>query len=114
MKTFHLPLWLLAFAQASALFATDMTLPPGLPAAVRDNSEASPLRSWFIPPTRVVWASGQGVRHAENLLLVFHQPNIDPDDRKPERAQIFRIKEAGNKLVMDGRWTAKADARSGN
>ena len=49
-----------------------------------------------------------------NLLLVFHQPNTDVDDLKPERAQIFRIKEAGNRLVMDGRWTAKADARSGN
>jgi GH43 family beta-xylosidase len=44
-----------------------------------------------------------------NLLLVFHQPNIAPYDLKPERAQIFRIKEAGNKLVMDGRWTARVD-----
>jgi acetyl esterase/lipase/GH43 family beta-xylosidase len=49
-----------------------------------------------------------------DLLLVFHQPNIDPDDLKLERAQIFRVKESGNKLVMDGRWKAKPDAKSGN
>jgi len=47
-----------------------------------------------------------------NLLLVFHQPNIDPEDLKPERPQIFRLKETGNKIVMDGRWTLKVDARS--
>jgi len=69
MKTPRFLLCLLAFAPASELFAADMTLPPGLPAAVRDNAEPSPLRSWFIPPTRVVWTSGHGVSHAENLLL---------------------------------------------
>jgi acetyl esterase/lipase len=46
---------------------------------------------------------------AGDLLLVFHQPNIDPDDLKPERPQIFRIKEAGNKFVVDGRWTAQTN-----
>jgi arabinan endo-1,5-alpha-L-arabinosidase len=44
-----------------------------------------------------------------NLLLVFHQPNTDVDDLKPERPQIFRIKESGNNLVMDGRWTAQTN-----
>jgi GH43 family beta-xylosidase len=44
-----------------------------------------------------------------NLLLVFHQPNIDPEDLKPERPQIFRIKEAGNNLVVDGRWTVQTN-----
>jgi GH43 family beta-xylosidase len=48
-----------------------------------------------------------------NLLLVFHQPNIDPEDIKPERPQIFRLKEIGNKLVIDGGWTPKTDASSG-
>jgi len=48
-----------------------------------------------------------------NLLLVFHQPNSgDRDGSHAERAQIYQIKEARNKLVMDGRWTAKADATS--
>lgn len=46
-----------------------------------------------------------------NLLLVFHQPNTDSSER--ERAQIYRIKEAGDLLVMDGRWTAQADATTG-
>jgi hypothetical protein len=46
-----------------------------------------------------------------NLLLVFHQPNTDSGNC--ERAQIYRIKEAGNKLVLDGRWTPQADATSG-
>lgn len=45
-----------------------------------------------------------------NLVLVFHQPNTDSGNR--ERALIYRIKEAGNKLVLDGRWTAQADATS--
>jgi arabinan endo-1,5-alpha-L-arabinosidase len=45
-----------------------------------------------------------------NLLLVFHQPNSgDRDGSYSERPQIYRIKEAGNLLVMDGRWTTRAD-----
>ncbi len=43
-------------------------LPPGLPANVRNGAEASPLRSWFLPPVRIVWQSEQGVQHAEDLL----------------------------------------------
>ena len=46
---------------------------------------------------------------AGNLLLVFHQPNIDPEDLKPERPQILRLEEAGNTLMMDGRWAPQTN-----
>ena len=36
--------------------------------ALPANAEQSPIRSWFIAPTRVVWQSGSGVMNAANLL----------------------------------------------
>jgi len=44
------------------------TLPSGLPANIQKQAESSPLRSWFLPPVRIVWQSEQGVQHAANLL----------------------------------------------
>ncbi|MCP5525277.1 MAG: alpha-L-rhamnosidase [Verrucomicrobiales bacterium] len=32
------------------------------------SAEASPLRSWFLPPTRILWQSATGVANASNLL----------------------------------------------
>jgi alpha-L-rhamnosidase len=43
-------------------------LPPGIPSAVAAKAEASPLREYFLPPTRVLWSSGSGVSRAEALL----------------------------------------------
>lgn len=63
-----LGLSLTAWQSPRLVAADEMALPPGLPAAVRQGAEASPLRSWFIPPTRLVWKSEPGVKHAENLL----------------------------------------------
>ena len=59
-------LWLVALATTAT--AVEPDLPPGIPAAVRRGAEASPLRSWFLPPVRIVWQSESGVRNAENLL----------------------------------------------
>lgn len=39
-----------------------------LPPALADRAEKSPLTSYFLAPTRLVWKSGAGVHHAENLL----------------------------------------------
>ncbi|MFO1513133.1 MAG: alpha-L-rhamnosidase C-terminal domain-containing protein [Verrucomicrobiota bacterium] len=43
-------------------------LPPGIPAEVQARAEASPLRSWFLSPVRIVWQSEQGVQNAGALL----------------------------------------------
>jgi hypothetical protein len=43
-------------------------LPPGLPALVQEHAASSPLRSWFLPPTRIVWQSERGVKNADRLL----------------------------------------------
>ncbi|MBL9126253.1 MAG: hypothetical protein JNL97_01340 [Verrucomicrobiales bacterium] len=44
-------------------------LPPAVPATVAAKAEASPLREYFLPPTRVLWTSGaEGVTQAEGLL----------------------------------------------
>lgn len=43
-------------------------LPPAIPTSVRQNAQASELRSFHIPPARVVWQSDTGVRNAANLL----------------------------------------------
>lgn len=63
-----LGLSLTAWQSPRLVAADEMALPPWLPATVRQGAEASPLRSWFIPPTRLVWKSEPGVKHAENLL----------------------------------------------
>ncbi len=59
-------LWLVALSPA--VFAGGPDLPPGIPSAVRQGAEASPLRSWFLPPVRIVWQSKSGVQHADSLL----------------------------------------------
>ena len=38
------------------------------PPALSENAKKSPLSSYVIQPTRVVWKSAQGVNHSENLL----------------------------------------------
>ena len=43
-------------------------LPPGIPSAVASRAEASPLREYFLPPTRILWTSAEGVARAEGLL----------------------------------------------
>jgi hypothetical protein len=43
-------------------------LPPAIPMSVQKPAEALPLRSWSLPPTRIVWKSEAGVKHAERLL----------------------------------------------
>jgi alpha-L-rhamnosidase len=48
--------------------AEQRPLPPAIPAEIRQSAETSPLRSWFLPPVRVLWQSEQGVKHAKNLL----------------------------------------------
>lgn len=42
--------------------------PPAVPPTVLLAAEPSPIRSYYIPPTRVVWKSDAGVQNAENLL----------------------------------------------
>lgn len=39
-----------------------------MPPAILENAKKSPLTSFVIEPTRVVWKSEQGVTHSENLL----------------------------------------------
>lgn len=41
-------------------------LPPGIPASIQARAEVSPLRSYFLAPTRIVWQ--QGAKHADRLL----------------------------------------------
>ncbi|HEX5220596.1 MAG TPA: alpha-L-rhamnosidase C-terminal domain-containing protein [Verrucomicrobiae bacterium] len=43
-------------------------LPAGIPASIQTRVESSPLRSWFLAPTRIVWQSEQGVKNADRLL----------------------------------------------
>ena len=59
-------LWLVALATAASARAPE--LPPGIPSGVSRSAEASPLRSWFLPPVRIVWQSESGVRNADSLL----------------------------------------------
>lgn len=48
--------------------AFSLTAVSAVPPQVADRAEASPLRSYFLQPTRVVWQSEQGVKNAPNLL----------------------------------------------
>lgn len=43
-------------------------LPPALPAEIAAKAEVSPLKEYFLPPTRVLWKSEAGVTHDGNLL----------------------------------------------
>src|SRR5689334_21433529 len=42
--------------------------PPGIPASIQARAESSPLRSWFLPPVRIVWQSERGVKNVDRLL----------------------------------------------
>ena len=74
---------------SSALLAAAGAGNDALPA----KAEPSPIRSWFIAPTRVVWQSESGVKNAANLLLpkpgqaVLDEPQppcvLTPADGKP-------------------------------
>ncbi len=55
-------------ALATTAIAGEPELPLGIPAEVRRAAEASPLRSWFLPPVRIVWQSASGVQIADSLL----------------------------------------------
>ena len=55
----------LTFFAASTLAPCSYALPPTL----TETTEKSPLSSFVIQPTRVVWQSDKGVEHAKNLLL---------------------------------------------
>jgi len=57
-------------AALGALMALSGVALPGspLPDAVAVAAEPSPLRSYYLPVTRVVWQSGVGVTHAEALV----------------------------------------------
>lgn len=49
-----------------------LLLPPALAAAsvpLWADPEPSPIQSWLVPPTRILWQSEAGVEHAESLLL---------------------------------------------
>lgn len=61
-------IWIAALALAMTARARGPDLPPGIPANVRLGAEASPLRSWFLPPLRIVWQSESGVQNANSLL----------------------------------------------
>ncbi len=66
VSAFTAVLWLAALASATR--AREPELPPGIPTPLRQGAEASPLRSWFLPPVRIVWQSDSGVQHADSLL----------------------------------------------
>lgn len=50
------------------VIASEPGLPSGIPPEVSRGAEASPLRSWFLPPVRILWQSETGVQNADNLL----------------------------------------------
>lgn len=55
-------------SSVAATASSPPTLPPGIPAVVAAAAEASPLREFFLPPTRVVWTNSPGVRRVDSLL----------------------------------------------
>lgn len=79
--TFRLLLALLLSLPAQGLPAQD--LPPGIPDAVRATAEASPIRTWSLPPTRVVWHSEQGVTNAGVLATPGPGQTLMRTSRKP-------------------------------
>jgi alpha-L-rhamnosidase len=59
---------LLGFGAPASSSGADSLLPPSIPAAIREQAEASPLRQYFLPPTRIVWESETGVKNSSHLL----------------------------------------------
>jgi len=69
MKPSNLGWWIVVslLAVLAGQNSTAPALPPGIPAAVAARAEASPLREYFLPPTRVLWKSSEGGAQAEAL-----------------------------------------------
>ena len=61
-----LALWFIAFGITAIANSGD--LPAAISVTGHPDAEASPLRSWYLPPVRIVWQSDQGVQRADNLL----------------------------------------------
>jgi alpha-L-rhamnosidase len=59
-----------ALSAPQGVIARADDLPAAIPAAVRARVEASPLSSYFVPVSRIVWQSASGVGHAGSLLNV--------------------------------------------
>lgn len=71
-------------------------LPPGIPASVSSRAEASPLREYFLPPTRVLWQSPPGVAHAEALLAAKPGQAVLSEPTPPTE-----LKGAGAGVLLD-------------
>ena len=56
------------FAILLAGSASALAQQSALPAAIAANAEKSPLSTFFIPPTRIVWKSEKGVANPDSLL----------------------------------------------
>ncbi len=71
-------------------------LPPGVPGAVAAGAEASPLREYFLPPTRVLWRSGEGVVQADGLLAAKAGQAVLSEPVPP-----MELKGAGAGVLLD-------------
>ena len=56
------------FAILLAFSASALAQQSGLPASISAHAEKSPLSTFFIPPTRIVWKSDKGVTNSDSLL----------------------------------------------
>ncbi len=56
------------FAILLAISASALAQQSGLPASISAHAEKSPLSTFFIPPTRIVWKSDKGVANSDSLL----------------------------------------------
>ena len=66
------PNWNVACALA-ALFVGIVScvaspLPPAIPESVQKAAEPSPIHSFYLPPTRIIWESETGVNNSDSLL----------------------------------------------
>ncbi len=85
-----------AFALAGALSAA-----PHIPASAAATPQASPLSSWFIQPTRVVWTSAQGVAHAQDLLGPKPGQALLEDAQPPCKLQPATAEGQGGGVLLD-------------
>ncbi len=81
--------------------------PPGLPPQVAHRAVASPLRSWFLPPTRVVWHSERGVANPQSLLApkpgqaVLQEPTPPSGLTATQGQPAGRLRDVGGALQGD-------------
>lgn len=70
MKPSNLGRWVFAAVVGCSMASVGAAaaLPPGLPAVVAARAEASPLREYFLSPTRILWTSAEGVTNGGALL----------------------------------------------